>query len=186
MPTLPSLAAAILAVSLGLAASTAGADTPVSYTEGGSTLFTFDAPDFWTVHVGGPRDLADPRTRDTRPVNRVIGLQPATGQGVWVGFVSPPGVRTFSDARDYLAEIGPFLVKDSVVERRGERVIGGRAARTLAGHGRRNGRVVNFTAVAIDLPRDRMAIAVVMIEAGSPTDGIAGVNRMFASFRAER
>lgn len=186
MPKFPLLPITALAAALMLCAPMAHADTPVSYTENGNALFTVDAPDFWTVHVGGPRDLADPKTEQRRPVSRLIGLQPSTEPRLWVGFISPAGVRNFSDAKDYLAEIGPFLVKDPVIDKRAERVIGGRSSQTVSGRGRRDGRAVNFTAIAIDLPNNRMAISVVVMEAGLDQNSLAGVNRMFESFRVGR
>lgn len=186
MPTLPSLLIATLAAALSIAVPAALADTPVSYTENGKALFTFDAPDFWTVHVGGPRDLSDSRIARTRSVSRVIGLQPATEPGLWVGFISPAGVRNFAEAKAYLSDIGPFLVRDAEIDKRTDRVIGGRPARTLSGHGMRDGRTVNFTAIAIDLPHNRMAISVVVMEAGLDQGSLASVNRMFASFRVGR
>lgn len=186
MPTLPFLSIATLAAALSLAAPVVQADTPVSYTDNGSTLFSFDAPDFWTVHVGGPRDLSDPKIDQSRSVSRVIGLQPATEPGLWVGFISPAGVKDFADVRAYLSDIGPFLVEDAEIDKRAERVIGGRPARTLSGHGKRKGKAVNFTAIAIDLPSNRMAISVVVMAAGLDQDSLAGVNRMFASFRVGR
>lgn len=162
------------------------ADTPVTYTDNGAALFSFKAPDFWTVHVGGNRSLTDEQSAETRTVSRVIGLQPETDPRLWVGFISPSGVRTFSDVRDYLTDIGPFLVKDAVVDDRKSRQIAGRDARTVSGSGRRDGKSVNFTAVAIDLPGNRMAISVVVMEAGVDPASVEDVNRIFASFRAGR
>lgn len=186
MPMIPSLSITALAAVLSLGALVAQADTPVSYTENGKALFSFNAPDFWTMHVGGPRELSDPAINQTRSVSRVIGLQPATEPRIWVGFISPSGVKNFADAREYLSEVGPFLVKDSEIDDRADRVIGGRAARTVSGRGKRDGKAVNFTAIAIDLPHDRMAISVVVMEAGLDQDSLAGVNRMFTSFKAGR
>lgn len=183
MPMIPRLSIATFAAALSLTALVAQADTPVSYTEKGKALFSFDAPDFWTVHVGGPRDLSDPKVNQSRSVSRLIGLQPATESKIWVGFISPAGVTDFADAKEYLSEIGPFLVKNAEIEKRTEKVIGGRPARTVSGSGNRDGKAVNFTAIAIDLPHNRMAISVVVMEAGFGQDNLAGVNRMFASFR---
>ncbi|MDK3074151.1 hypothetical protein QO034_13595 [Sedimentitalea sp. JM2-8] len=177
---------AFLAGALMLSVPAARADTPVSYTDNGRTLFSFDAPDFWTVHVGGPRDLVDPATDEARAVGRVIGLQPATEPRLWVGFISPYGVNSFSQVQDYLKDIGPFLVEDAVVDRRNARTVAGRTARTISGQGRRNGKAVAFTAVAIDLPNDRMAVSVVVMEAGLDPARVEDVNRMFASLRVGR
>lgn len=167
-----------------LPASIALADTPVTYTEAGRALFRFEAPDFWSVRTGGPRDLTAPGTEEARSVSRVIGMQPETDPRLWVGFISPYGVRNFDDAAAYLTDIGPFLVKNAKVDSRKDRKIAGRPAKTVAGHGNRNGRTVNFTAVMIDLPNGRMAISVVVMESGLDAASVAEVNDIFASFRA--
>ncbi|MBJ6370700.1 hypothetical protein [Sedimentitalea arenosa] len=180
-----SLKSALATAAL-LLAPVAQADTPLTYTDNGKALFSLSVPDFWTVHVGGPRDLADPETGESRFVSRVIGLQPQTDPRLWVGLVSPFGVRDFAGVQKYLSEIGPFLVKDAVVEDLTRKTIAGRDARTLTGKGRRDGKTVHFTAVAIDLPANRMAVAVVVMEAGLDQASLADVNRMFASFRAGR
>lgn len=179
--SIPSLVFALM-----LAAPMVQADTPVTYTENGRALFSFEAPDFWSVRVGGPRDLSDPKIEQSRGVSRLIGLHPVSEPHLWVGFISPEGVRDFADAREYLRDIGPFLVKDAKIDKRAKRVIGGRSAQTLAGHGKRDGKSVNFTAVAIDLPNNRVAISVVVMDAGLDPESLADVNRMFASFRAGR
>ena len=180
------LAAMAFALAGFLNAPMAIADTPVTYTDNGKALFSFKAPDFWTVHVGGTRELTDAKTGEIRSVSRLIGMQPETEKRLWVGFISPFGVRDFAGVRDYLTDIGPFLVKDAVVEDRVSRQIGGRAARTIAGNGKRDGKSVNFTAVAIDLPGNRMAVAVVVMEAGLDPASVEDVNRIFASFRVGR
>lgn len=182
VPRIPRLL--FLACAALFAAQSAVAETPVTYTDNGKALFSFSAPDFWTVHVGGNRALTDSQTEETRTVSRVIGLQPETEPGLWVGFISPLNVRTFDDVRDYLTDIGPFLVKDAIVGSRKSRRIAGRAARTISGSGRRDGKAVNFTAVAIDLPGNRMAVSVVVMEAGLDPASVNDVNRIFASFRA--
>lgn len=97
---------------LALLAPLALADVPVTYRDAGRALFSFDAPDFWTVRSGGSRELTAPGSHEARQINRVIGLQPSTESRVWVGFMSPQGVRNFDQALFCLAEIGPFLVKD--------------------------------------------------------------------------
>ncbi len=172
------------ALALVCAPLVAQADMPVTYMQGDRALFHFDAPDFWTVRAGGPRELTAPGDAGPRAVVRVIGLQPTAEDKVWMGFVAPLGVSTFADAAEYLRDIGPHLVKDVTVSATQERRIGGRPARTLSGTGRRNGQSVTFTAVAIDLPRDRMAIAVTVFQAGSDPALIDDVNRVYDSFRA--
>ncbi len=167
-----------------LPVTSAFAGTPVTYTDANRALFRFEAPDFWSVRTGGPRELTAPGTEDARGVSRVIGLQPVTEPRLWVGFISPYGVRNFEEAAEYLQDIGPFLVTDAAVDTRKKRQIAGRPARTIAGHGRRNGKNVNFTAVMIDLPNNRMAISVVVMEAGLDAANLEAVNAMFASFRA--
>ncbi len=167
-----------------LPASLVWADMPVTYKDGGRALFTLSAPDFWTVRAGGPRELAAP-DGEARIVARVIGMHPVSEPRVWVGFVSPRGVRNVDEATAYLRDIGPFLVKDAQVDSRKSHRIAGRAATSIAGHGRRKGKTVNFKAVLIDLPNGRMAISVVVMEAGADPAIVADVNAIYSSFRAK-
>lgn len=173
-----------LVVGLGLLPGVSHADMPVSYRDGGRTLFSVDVPDFWQVRSGGPRRLTAPGETQERAVSRVIGMHPVTEPRVWVGFVSPYGVSDFPAARQYLTDIGPFLVKDAKVETRKPTRVGGYRAQKFAGTGRRDGRSVGFTALIVELPGPRMAVSVVVIEAGADPAILDDVNRIFASFRA--
>lgn len=175
-----------LILMIGLLGSQAKADVPVTYTDAGRDLFRFDAPDFWTIRTGGARLLAAPGTEDERDVSRLIGLSPTTDPRVWVGFVSPQGISTFQQGVEYLRDIGPSLVKDTVTTTRKETRIGGLKAATFSGSGRRDGKSVNYTAILIDLPGNRIAISVVVMEPGIDADTLGVVNAMFNSFRATR
>lgn len=164
----------------------ANAGTPVTYTDSGKALFQVEVPDFWSLRTGGLRELADQDATDVRDVSRVFGLTPNAHPGVWVGLISPHGVSTLAQARDYLREIGPFLVKDAVASDPVTRRIGGLPARSISGEGRRDGKRVDFTALSIDLPGNRVAIAVVVLEQGADTDPIGDINAMLASIRPAR
>jgi hypothetical protein len=163
------------------------AGTPVTYTDAGRALFTVEVPDFWSLRTGGLRDLADPdATEDIRDISRVFGMTPEAHDGIWVGLISPFGVSTLAEAREYLRDIGPFLVQGAVVSEPQPRRINGLPARSLRGSGRRNGAPIDFTVLAIDLPNGRVAIAVVVFEAGADTDVTADINAMLGSIRAAR
>lgn len=173
-----------LAIAAGfLAAPLAGfAGTPITYTDGGRALFQIEVPDFWSVRTGGLRDLTAPDAEDVRDVSRVFGLTPESHDGIWVGFVSPHGVASLADAREYLTEIGQFLVKDAEVETSKSRKVAGLPAQTFSGTGRRGGKPLEFTAITIDMPNGRVAVSVVVFEAGSDVDIINDINEMMASF----
>lgn len=176
---------AVLAV-LTLLPATAIAGTPVTYTDGGRALFEVEVPDFWSLRTGGLRDFAGPEPEDIRDVSRVFGMTPEAHEGIWVGFVSPFDVSTLAQAREYLRDIGPFLVQDAEVSAPTERRINGLPARSLTGSGRRDGTAIDFTVIAIDLPNGRVAIVFVVFEAGADGDVTGDINDMLASFRAVR
>lgn len=176
----------VAAVPLVLLPFAVGAGTPVTYTDGNKALFQVEVPDFWSLRTGGLRELADEDAADLRDVSRVFGLSPNAHPGVWVGLISPHGVSTLAQARDYLREIGPFLVKNAEVSSPQTRRIGGLPARSIAGQGQRNGKRVDFTALAIDLPNNRVAIAVVVFEQGADADPVGDINTMLASIRSVR
>lgn len=169
-----------------LAIGTAHAGTPVVYEDDGTALFQLEVPDFWTLRTGGLRDLEGPDADDIRDVSRVFGMTADAHPGIWVGVISPHAVSNFDEARSYLQDIGPFLVQGAEVEEPKSLQIGGLPARKIAGTGRRDGKNVAFTALAIDLPSNRMVIAVVVLEAGVDQEPIADINRMLASIRSMR
>ncbi|MBK0326941.1 hypothetical protein I5535_06485 [Rhodobacteraceae bacterium F11138] len=174
------------AIGLSLTAGAAAADMPVTYKEGSRALFQLNAPDYWSVRSGGPRQISPPGENDPRMVNRIIGFQPTAGGHSWVGFISPPNVETLTQAQAYLRDIGKFLVKGAKVQSARDLRLNGLQAQSFAGQGRRDGRSVNFTAVAIDLPNGRVAIAVVILEPGVDAAVLEATNQLISSVRAVR
>ena len=158
----------------------AQADTPVTYTEDGRGLFSFAVPDFWVLRTGGPREIEDTRLGDTRAVSRVIGMRPVTDDAVWMGFVSPAGVATIQDGIRYLRDIDKFLVKDPALSDTTDARIGGLPAKLFRGTGRRDGKGVSFTAAVIDLPGNRVAIAVAILRDGADPGYTDDLNAVFA------
>lgn len=175
---------AVLALAMWPCAGLAG--TAVTYTDGEKPLFQIEVPDFWSLRTGGLRDLTGPDGTDARDVSRVFGMTPDAHPGVWVGLISPHGVSTLSEARDYLKDIGPFLVQDASVGTPETRTISGLPASRVAGKGRRNGSAIDFTVLAVDLPGNRIAIAVVVFEAGADTSPVGDINALLASIKAIR
>ena len=164
----------------------ASAGTPVAYRDGAAALFQIEAPDFWNVRTGGQRTLTAPDTGEERLVSRVMGLSPVSEKRIWVGFVSPHGVGTLDEASEYLQDIGPFLVQDTTIGKRVTRRINGLLTKTVAGTGKRKGKKVDFTVVMIDLPNNRVAIGVVVFEAGADLSPVNDINDMLLSFKAFR
>ncbi len=164
----------------------ASADTPVTYTDDGHALFRFDVPDFWTLRTGGIREIEDTQLGDPRAVARVMGMRPVTDDNVWMGFVSPSGVKNIADGLRYLEDIDKFLVKEPTVTSTSDRRIGGLPARVIRGTGNRDGKGVNFTATVIDLPRDRVAIVVAILRNGADPAYADTLNAVFASFQPAR
>lgn len=167
-------------------ASIAHAGAPLVYKDDTRPLFQIEVPDFWSVRTGGSRVIEDPETGEPRTVGRVIGLSPVAGEGVWVGLVSPRGVTTLDQADEYLRDIGPFLVQDTEISKRTTRRIAGYPARTVAGRGTRDRKSIDFTAVTIDLPNGRVAVVVVVFEAGADPASADVINDMFTTFKAMR
>lgn len=177
------LASALTSGVLLASAGPALADMPVTYQEHGKALFSLDTPDYWTARSGGPRLIAPPGSEDFRETHRIIGFQPTAQPDAWVGFVAPAGVQTFSDARDYLREIGPFLLTNAKAGEEQSTRIGGRPAIIFKGTGQRNGKNLGFTAMAIDLPGNRIAVGVAVVKPDVDPAILAATNRLISSFR---
>ena len=180
-----SMLAPCIAALMGLANPTV-ADTPVTYTDSGMALFQFEVPDFWTLRVGGPREIEDSAVGDARGVARVMGMRPVTDDNVWIGFVSPAGVNSIEGGIRYLQDIDKFLVKDPQVSGSSKATIGGLPAQVIRGTGRRDGRGINFTATVIDLPGNRVAVAVAILRDGADPAYVNDLNDVFGSFRSAR
>ena len=159
------------------------AETTVTYTDGDKALFDISVPDFWNLRTGGLRDLEGPDSEGIRDISRVFGMTPDAHDGVWVGMIAPQGVSTLEGARTYLQDIGPFLVEDPSVAAPTPRRINGLSASSLAGTGRRNGKAIDFTVLAIDLPGRRVAIAVVVLEEGADLTPLGDINAMLSSIK---
>ncbi|NVO55662.1 hypothetical protein HW561_07660 [Rhodobacteraceae bacterium B1Z28] len=162
----------------------ASADTPVTYTNEGRALFRFAVPDFWMLRTGGPREIEDTKLGDARAVARVMGMRPVTDDNVWMGFVSPTGVATIQDGIRYLEDVDKFLVKEPTINSTSNTRIGGLPAQVFRGTGSRDGRGVNFTATVIDLPGNRVVIAIAILRDGADPAYADDLNAVFASFRS--
>ncbi|SFM12324.1 hypothetical protein [Shimia aestuarii] len=163
--------------------SAAVADTPVHYRDGSETIFSVDVPDFWTVRVGGSRTLTPPGEDASRDVERVIGLEPESDSGVWVGFVVPEGLRTLDEAADYARSLAPQIAKDTEVTEFESRRIAGYPARVYRGTGRRNGTTVHFTVSLIDLPNGSVIFSMTALHPGYRADALEDVNAIYNSIR---
>lgn len=169
-----------------LSAGLAAAQTAVSYSQGGRALFTVEVPDFWSVRTGGPREIARPGRDPSRSIPRVLALEPTIDGNVWMGLMSPPAVTDLAGARAYLGQLGDFLALEAEVTAPTTRRIAGRPAEVFAGTGRRGGRALKFTVAAIELPGERVAIVVAVLEAGADPAFARVLNGVFSSFRAVR
>ena len=178
--------AMLLVFAMAMSPRQAKAETPVVYMDGDRKIFEVDIPDFWSMRTGGIREIADPDTGELRDVSRVFGLRPDAHSGIWLGLMSPHGVADLAAARDYLQDIGPFLVQDTELNAPKNRQIAGYPARTVSGKGRRGSKRIEFTAVTIDLPGDRVVIAVAVFEAGADVEPVGDINAILSSIRAIR
>lgn len=113
----------------------AAAGTPVTYTTGGEAIFTFEAPDDWTIRTGfeiAPEQMKDGET----PAPRIVSLQPEfVGGAMWAGLWVPPGLTSVDDAQAFVQALGNSMLSEAnVVEQRTE-TIGGAKTAIYSGHG---------------------------------------------------
>ena len=85
---------------------------------------------------------------------------------MWTGLWSPPGVRDFAEARDYLRRLGPRLLDEPEIGYRDQRTVNGRPARIFSGTGSRMGARFDFVFAGVQIAADRVAIAAFIGEPG--------------------
>ncbi|MDA5555566.1 hypothetical protein [Shimia sp. MMG029] len=179
-----SLVACAAAGALFVIPHVAHSETEVTYADAGRNVFEVTVPDFWTLRVGGEREITPPSEDALRPVARVFGLSPESANGVWVGLMSPPQLRSLKDARDYAKSLSGQLAKTTEIVRTEERTVAGYPAFVIDGKGRRNGRSVNFTAAVLELPRNRVVVGLTVLERGYDPDALSDVNAILQSIQA--
>ena len=163
----------------------AQAETEVVYSDAGRDVFEVTIPDFWTLRVGGAREITPSSDEALRPIARVFGLSPETENGVWIGLISPPQLRSLEDAADYAQSLSGQLAETTEVTSRESRRIAGYPAFVLEGTGRRSGRDVNFTAAVIELPGQRVVVGLTVLERGYDPSALKDVNAILHSIKAQ-
>lgn len=176
--------AALLALTLLFGATTARAEAAVSYSEDGRALFSFLVPNFWTLNVNGARDLAPPDGGETRRVPQVLAMTPMVDPTVWIGFLSPPGIRNLAEGRAYLRQAASQLAFEPKANPAVPRRVGGRSAEVISGTGNRKGKPIQFTIVLVQLPANRVAIAAMVAEIGTDEAMFGQLNDVLGSIRA--
>jgi len=170
-------------LSLALSASIAHADAAATYSENGRALFSFQVPDFWTLDVGGEMELTLPEVGETHRAPQVLAIEPTVDPTVWMGFLSPSGVRNIDEGRAYLDDLARFLAFDPKVNPPVLRKIGGQPAAIISGTGRRDRKSLQFAIAVVQMPADRVLIAASVVEAGTDPAFFNQLNGIFGSIR---
>lgn len=176
--------AALAAATCLFGAAHALADTQVTYEDEDQAVFSVHVPDFWTLRVGGDRDIAPDAKAPLRSVARVFGLSPELDHGVWVGLMSPPRFRTLQDAKDYAQSLSGQLAKTTEITATQERRVAGYPAFVIEGNGRREGRAVSFTVALLELPNRRVVVGLTVLESGYDPSALTDVNAILHSVKA--
>lgn len=143
----------------GLVPIAAAAGVTVTYETQGRELFSFSVPDEWQVLAGFEVPPAAMSGGES-PMARIVSVLPVdSGLVMWTGIWAPPKVRRLEDAPDYVRRVAPRLLAEVEVTFREERKINGLPARVVSGTGFRDGRDFDFALVAIQVARDRVALA---------------------------
>ncbi|GAA6178645.1 MULTISPECIES: hypothetical protein [unclassified Shimia] len=160
------------------------AGTTAVYEDAGKGVFEVTVPDFWTLRVGGDRDLTPSSEDELRVVERVFGLTPEKDHGVWIGLISPPRFHTLQDAKDYARSLGGQLAKTTEITSSKDRRISGYPAHVIEGTGRRDGRAVNFTVMLLDMQNSRVVVGLTVLEKGYDPNAVADINAILQSIKA--
>lgn len=141
-------------------ASPVAAGVPVTYTNQGEAVFSFEVPDDWTLRTGHSTPPAA-MPAGTEPQPRVLSIAPNdVGAGVmWVGLWSPPRVRGLAAAEEHVRSVGKTLLETSETVRTED--VDGPAGRVriVHGTGSRLGQPVVWSLAILPMTEDRIAIA---------------------------
>ncbi|MBO9477160.1 hypothetical protein J7382_06415 [Shimia sp. R11_0] len=184
MTRLTKFGAILTAGFLLASAQTALAETQAIYSDASDKVFEVTVPDFWTLRVGGDRDIEASTEEGLRAVERVFGLSPENGHGVWMGLISPSRLRTLEDAKDYARNLGGQLAKTTEITGSSERRVAGYPAHIIEGTGRRNGKAIDFTVMLLDLPNNRVVVGLTVLEKGYDVSALDDVNAILQSIKA--
>lgn len=184
MVKLRQLPALVIACVLLVAPALASAGTRVVYSDDSRSIFEIAVPDFWTLRVGGAREISPSGEGAFRSIERVFGLEPESGHGVWLGLISPPRFASLEDAKAYARGLGSQLAKTTKILSSTDRRVAGFPATVVTGTGRRDGRPVSFNVSLIDLRNGRVVVALTIMEQRFDSGALDDVNAILNSIKA--
>ncbi|SEA53209.1 hypothetical protein [Rubrimonas cliftonensis] len=139
---------------------------PVTYVTQGAAIFTFAAPEGWTLRTGVDTS-PDEMPEGVVPAPRVVSLMPEAGDGdMWVGLWSPPAIDGLDAAGAYLDALKTGVMDEAEVAETRDIAVGGLPGRLYLGEGARAGRPLSFSIATVDLGA-RVAVAAFIGDPGA-------------------
>jgi len=135
------------------------AQVSVNYSSQGKEYFTITLPDNWRVNVGsevGPADIPE----GGNPQGRLLTAMPGDSTPLWFGMWVPTDMKKITAAKEYMDSLGVDLLTDVVTTERKFDVLNGMEVYYVGGTGRKEGEAMDFHAAFVQLPKEKVAIAI--------------------------
>lgn len=162
----PSLLASALLAAAASPFAAAAQGLPVTYVTQGAAVFSFAAPEGWTLRTGVDASTEE-MPAGVVPAPRVVTLMPDEGDGdMWVGLWSPPAIDDLDAAGAYLDLLKTGVMDAAEVAETREIAVGDRPGRLYVGEGARAGRPLSFSIATVDLGA-RVAVAAFIGDPGA-------------------
>ncbi len=137
----------------------AQAQVTVTYSSGGKEFFTITVADNWRLNVGveGGQDQA---IESDTLMARLMTAMPGDGTPLWFGIWVPPDMKKITAAKEYMDSLGVDLLTEVVTTRRRFDVLNGMDVFYVNGTGRKDGEIMDFHCAFVQLPQEKVIIAI--------------------------
>lgn len=157
-------------------------DVSVIYSSMGKEHFSVSIADNWRVNVGSDSDLSRIAGEDTAP-SRIISAMPNKGVPLWFAIWVPDDLERIEDAEGYMENLGLGLLSDITVSNRSFSSQADLKAYRVSGTGDKNGQMMDFKSVFIQLADNSVAVVLYIGPEESTTRYSEDLLRMVHSIR---
>jgi hypothetical protein len=150
---------ALIVFILFIAVGVAQGQVSLTYSAMGIQYFTMTVPDDWRVNVGSETSPSE-KSDDRKQPNRLISAMPNSEVPLWFGIWVPEHLENIDGAEEYMVSLGLDLLSDVVTTGRKSETLNDMDVYYVSGTGKKEGEPMDFRAAFLQLPQDRVVIAI--------------------------